>query len=333
MSRLVVRELCIGRLRGLRRLRLCLAPITVLSGCCSGRTSVMEALLFLTRMGEVVSGVQLIDVLRAARGRGFTYSSLVAGGPVYLLYLLEDVGGYAVRLEPSGGGSVAFREALVAGSMELARLDGIVSMRGMRLIHVTTGSSVASGGGGLRHARPLYSSPGAADVYLEAVKAGWHRLVNSGATMRAAEAVSSALGVRFEEVLLEPGPDTKLVLEAYAAGRRVPLEDLGRNAYWLTLTMLAVEAGNADIVLLDDIDALAASRPEGLAELLAGLNERGVQVVASTASPEAAGRLVERLEGLGVEANHINMAEAVQGRSGCEACPGGREAGLRRGAS
>lgn len=300
-------------LKGFRRFRdvsIGFGSVSVIAGCCSGRTSILEAILLLNRFGEVVPGVTLLRLLKAIRGRSFEFSSLVnsdAGNSALVAYALSDLGGYMVKIDMDDGG-VVVRDSFIAGVASTREALARMAYSSMRIIHVFhEGGGDVEHQGQPRYARVLYSSPSTASLYSSYVSSKWGLLTRKRITQLIAKKIARLTGERIVDFVLEPLTAKDATLKAYIEGRRIRLEDLGFNAYWLSLTLFTVKLIEPDILLLDDVDSLAASEKDLMADILVEAARKGIQVMVTVSSPSLASELAGEVARKGAESRLINL--------------------------
>jgi len=220
-------------------------------------------------------------------------------GRTAVLYEMLDGSRKAILLRRAGASLEVFYLAKAPGSVEeLLELEPSAIAAGTREEY---GPAPPGIGGKAQFLRAFFFKHGLRERVLRELYGAWADVAAMGATRRVAQRVSRACEEAYIDLLAEPFVGGAPALFAYREdGYRLRLGDLGDGVADMAAAMLAVEVAKPQLLLWDGVETFMHPRAlQVLALWFSELAERGVQVVVSTHSLDAALLVAELCEGVG----------------------------------
>jgi hypothetical protein len=298
----MITKLHLRNFKGVQRGEVPLSRVTVLVGPNgSGKTTVLEALFLAHGLSQPVVGnlaawEVLSEIHRTLGSAGLLHLLHRYSGKAAALYDAQE-GRRAVLLRRAGASLEVFYLAKAPGSAEeLMELEPSAVAAGAREEY---GPAPQAGGAKAQFLKAFFFKHGMRERVLSELYTAWADVVLSGATRRVAQRVSKACEEAYLDLLAEPFVGGAPALFAYRDdGYRVRLGDLGDGVADAAAAMLAVEVAKPQLLLWDCVEAFMHPRAlQVLALWFSELAERGVQVVVSTHSLDAALLVAELCEG------------------------------------
>jgi len=288
--------------KGVQRGELALSRVTVLVGPNnSGKTTVLEALLLAHGLSQpIIGGLAAWELLSEARrtlgSAGLLHLLHKYSGRAAVLYEMRDGSRKAVLLRRAGASLEALYLAKAPGSVEeLLELEPSAVAAGAREEY----GPAPLGGGKAQFLKAFFFKHGMRERVLRELYGAWADVAAMGVTRRVAQRVSKACEEAYIDLLAEPFVGGAPALFAYREdGYRVRLGDLGDGVADMAAAMLAVEVVKPQLLLWDGVETFMHPRAlQALALWFSELAARGVQVVVSTHSLDAALLVAELCEG------------------------------------
>ena len=290
--------------KGVRKGELPLSRVTVLVGPNnSGKTAVLEALLLAHGLSQpIIGGLAAWEVFsethRTLDSAGLLHLLHKYSGRAAVLYEMRDGSRKAVLLRRAGTSLEVFYLAKAPGSVEeLLELEPSAVAAATREEY----GPAPLGGGKAQFLKAFFFKHGMRERVLRELYGAWADVAAMGVTRRVAQRVSKACEEAYIDLLAEPFVGGAPALFAYRDdGCRVRLGDLGDGVADMAAGMLAVEVAKPQLLLWDGVETFMHPRAlQVLALWFSELAERGVQVVISTHSLDAALLVAELCEGVG----------------------------------
>jgi len=304
----MIKRLGLRNFRGVEKGIVELFPLTILlGGNNAGKSTVLEALFlapnpirdtlsaFYSRLAEADSLTKKRVSARPFDKLAEMHRSMGKGLLFLLPYYLPSEGVIFCEFEDRTSFLISFNELSFEGfrpdikieSEEFLQLD-IDSLTKKGELHPFSSSTLIGG-------EVILLSTELLKEALELLKSIWVKLVNTGATVRAARTISLLVQENYLDILREAWHNELPTFLAYLEDRRrVPLYDLGEGAQILISVLLLWEAlkledKKVETLLWDDVEAHMNPRILSyLADWFLNLVENGTQIIISTHSLEAA---------------------------------------------
>jgi len=302
----MISSLQLWNFKGVQRGELPLSGVTVLVGPNnSGKTTILEALLLAHGLSQpVVGGLAAWEILsethRTLDAAGLLHLLHKYSGKAAVLYEMRDGSRRAILLRRAGGSLEVFYMAKPPSSMkELLEVEPSAFAAGAREEYGPAPAQQA-GVRGAQFLKVFFFKHGIRERVVKELYGAWADVAASGATRRVAQRVSKAADEAYIELLAEPFVGGAPALFAYRAedGGRIRLGDLGDGIADMAVAALAVEVAKPQLLLWDGVETFMHPRAlQALALWFSELAEKGVQVVVSTHSLDAAFLVAELCEG------------------------------------